>query len=207
MKKQKVQLGGNVEKKLDAITLALGKMATKDDLKKFAIKESLDDLTAKVDGLASNLDGLTTKVDGLAKTVTRTSSTVDGLTQAVSGIIGSLTKMATKDELKKMEKRLETKFVTKDHFDNAVSLLVTKNEFDDFKEYVVENMYTKVEQEVLITSLDPMRLEFRNAERVNKLTGKQHCEMNDKIDSYDKRIKWLERGRTLQDGSLGGLSI
>lgn len=114
-----------------------------------------------------------------------------------------LKRFATKDDLKKTESRLESKMVSKEHFDQAVKLLVTKNEFDDFKGYVIEHVSTKDDYSRYMTMLDPVVLEFRNAERVNKLTGKQLCEMDDNIAGFDKRLKWLEKGRILENGTRG----
>ena len=96
--------------------------------------------------------------------------------------------MATKDDLKKAM----AKMVTKDYFDSKVRMLVTKVEFDDFKKYLSDNMYTKADHDKFLVMMDPLMLEFRNAEIVNKLTGKQLCDMDDKIAAYDVRIKRLE---------------
>lgn len=119
----------------------------------------------------------------------------DRLESKIDGIISV---MATKDDLKKMAskddlKKAMSKMVTKEHFDSTIAKLVTRIEFDDFKEYISENMYTKADQDSLLKILDPMALGFKNAERVGILTGKQLCDMDDKINNHDQRIRVLEQ--------------
>lgn len=117
------------------------------------------------------------------------SEKLDKLGSKIDGIMNAMAKMASKDDLKSAM----AKMVTRDHFDRAIDMLVTKVEFYDFKEYIAENMYTKADQDTLLKILDPMSLEFKNAERVGILTGKQLCDMDDKINSHDRRIRVLEQ--------------
>ena len=165
--------------------------------KKVKLGKSVDQ---KLDKIGSTMDGLTNRVDGLA-------TTVDGLVKAVDRINKTmatkddLKRFATKDDLQKLEVRLESKMVTNERFELSHKIL--KENFDEFKDYVVNNVSTKEDYSQYIAMLDPVMLEFKNAQRVNTLTGKQHCDMDDKIAGFDKRVKWLERGRILENGNIG----
>lgn len=61
------------------------------------------------------------------------------------------------------------------------------------KRYVMENMYTKKDHERFMALLDPIMLTVRNTDRVNILTGKQLCDMDDKLEKHGQRIAVLEK--------------
>lgn len=110
--------------------------------------------------------------------------------------------MATKADLKKSVSKIDAKIslmdsrmdrmVTKDYFDQKIAMLVTKVEFDGFKEYVHENMYTKADQNHLLTLLDPIFSEFKQTRTNNVLIGKQLCDLDDTVAGHEKRILVLE---------------
>ena len=139
--------------------------------------DRIDDLKCKIVQLLN----VVVTSDDLKVVTSGIESKIDGVGSRIDG-------MATKADLEKAV----AKMVTTDHFNRSVRMLVTKVEFDDFKEYLAENMYTKADQNKLLTILDPMSLEFKRTRRSNILTGKQLCEMDDKINMYEHRIRILE---------------
>lgn len=129
----------------------------------------------------------------------------DRVLKALGVMDAKINGMATKADLNGMAKRMDgmatkadlktamSKMVTKDHFDRSIRMLVTKVEFDGFKEYVHENMYTKADQNHLLTLLDPIFLEFKHTRTNNALIGKQLCDLDDNVAGHEKRISVLER--------------
>ena len=145
------------------------------------LSDGFDRIENKIDGIIDDLKGMASKDDlkGMASK--------DDLKSMASK--DDLKSMASKDDLDKAM----SKMVTIDHFDYVIGMMVTKVEFDDFKEYVVENMYTKADHSKFLDILDVMGLEFKNTQQSNILTGKQLCDMDDKINGFDKRLRVLEQ--------------
>ena len=75
---------------------------------------------------------------------------------------------------------------------NILDTFVTKAEFEEFTNYVYENMFTKQDYMKLMSNLDEMFLEFKHTQNNNILIGKQLCDLDDTVAGHSKRITVIE---------------
>ncbi len=96
----------------------------------------------------------------------------------------------TKDDL---EDVLSSKnYITKGDLASAMENVVKWPEFEYAIRDLKETMVTKEEFYQRMDLLEPMLTEFRDFQRKNALTGKQLCDMDDKIADHEKRLRVLE---------------
>ncbi len=96
-----------------------------------------------------------------------------------------------KKEFVEVHKRLD-QCVTKTKFDLAMKQMVTRFEFEDFVQYVHENMVTKRDFMMLIDKMDDVLTEFKHTRANNVLIGPQLCDLDDTVAKHGKRITVLE---------------
>lgn len=84
-------------------------------------------------------------------------------------------------------------YVTKDHLNMVVSKLVTKVEFDEFKTFVYENMFTKQDYMDHMSMIEEMVQEVRDSRRDRLIFEGQFVDVDDKVNDHEKRIRTLEK--------------
>lgn len=92
-----------------------------------------------------------------------------------------LKNLATKDDLKK--------YLTRD---DAKNLLVTRLDFEEFKEYVEENMFTRKEWLEYIHTFNDALQEIRDTRTNRLIFEKQFVELDDTVAGHGKRITKIE---------------
>ena len=93
-------------------------------------------------------------------------------------------------DFKALRKEVNARF---DKFSRlALDVFVTKAEFEEFTNYVHENMFTKQDYMKLMSNLDEMFLEFKHTQNNNILIGKQLCDLDDTVAGHSKRITVIE---------------
>ena len=97
---------------------------------------------------------------------------------------------ATKDDLKNLATKDDLKkYLTRE---DATELLVTKLNFEEFKEYVNENMFTKKEWLENVHRFDDVLQEMRDMRGNRLIFEKQFVGLDDTVDNHEKRIVKIE---------------
>ena len=106
-----------------------------------------------------------------------------------------------KEEFKKVRSEFKGEFKkvnsdikgVKSALDRAVSKLVTKVEFDEFKTFVYENMFTKQDYMDHMSMIEEMVQEVRDSRRDRLIFEGQFVDVDDKVHDHEKRIRTLEK--------------
>ena len=96
---------------------------------------------------------------------------------------------ATKDDLKR-----ELKSALKDYLttEKALGYFVSRNEFEEFRDYVMKNMFTKKDYMDHMSMLDKMLCDYQRMSENNILVGRQLCDLDDQVAQHGRRITKLE---------------